>query len=239
VVIGIIAMLISILLPALNRARDAARTAQCMSNQRGIWQALLLYAHDNKESFPDTESAPGALAKYSQRMRENRDSVWECPVAVSLDYHITNPWDISFKNVGPAGRCFTWPAYDYDKGLGTGKQSTLYATYGINGLTDPEAYVPATSRKLTQWPRSAESIYLLDANDFQLWSRPPYIYPDDNSYYRTENRHSNGKMLNAVFMDGHVSTFTFPSTLAFPTDPNPSSINARRRAAFFIPGRKI
>ena len=44
VVIGIIALLISILLPALNKAREAANTTQCKSNMRQIALAVLSYA---------------------------------------------------------------------------------------------------------------------------------------------------------------------------------------------------
>ena len=54
VVIGIIALLISILLPSLNRARETANRVKCAANLKSIGQALMLYAQDNRGSFPRT-----------------------------------------------------------------------------------------------------------------------------------------------------------------------------------------
>src|SRR5437870_3593793 len=54
VVIGIIALLISILLPSLNRARETANRVKCASNLRQIGQAMLLYANENKGTYPRT-----------------------------------------------------------------------------------------------------------------------------------------------------------------------------------------
>jgi prepilin-type N-terminal cleavage/methylation domain-containing protein/prepilin-type processing-associated H-X9-DG protein len=51
VVIGIIALLISILLPAINRARKAARTTACLSNVRQLAMGELLYVNDNKGQY--------------------------------------------------------------------------------------------------------------------------------------------------------------------------------------------
>jgi prepilin-type N-terminal cleavage/methylation domain-containing protein/prepilin-type processing-associated H-X9-DG protein len=52
VVIAVIAILIGILLPALGKAREAARAVKCLSNQREIGMALMQYASANKEWIP-------------------------------------------------------------------------------------------------------------------------------------------------------------------------------------------
>ena len=52
VVIGIIALLISILLPALNRARGQAKQVQCLSNLRQIGSAMLMDANEHRQHFP-------------------------------------------------------------------------------------------------------------------------------------------------------------------------------------------
>jgi len=52
VVIGIIAMLIAILLPSLQAARQQAYNTACLSQVRQIGIAMILYANDNKGTFP-------------------------------------------------------------------------------------------------------------------------------------------------------------------------------------------
>lgn len=52
VVVAIIALLISILLPSLSRARELAKRSVCASNLRGIGQGMHIYSNDNVEWFP-------------------------------------------------------------------------------------------------------------------------------------------------------------------------------------------
>jgi prepilin-type N-terminal cleavage/methylation domain-containing protein/prepilin-type processing-associated H-X9-DG protein len=52
VVIGIIAVLIAILLPALNKARKQARAVQCSATMREIGQALMMFTHSHEGRFP-------------------------------------------------------------------------------------------------------------------------------------------------------------------------------------------
>lgn len=63
VVIGIIALLISILLPTLTKAREAANRAACLANLHQIDQLLEIYAAQNKDQVPLTmqnNGMPGA-----------------------------------------------------------------------------------------------------------------------------------------------------------------------------------
>jgi prepilin-type N-terminal cleavage/methylation domain-containing protein/prepilin-type processing-associated H-X9-DG protein len=52
VVIGIIALLVALLLPSLQRAREHAQKVKCSSNLRSITQATMMYAQQNKGYIP-------------------------------------------------------------------------------------------------------------------------------------------------------------------------------------------
>jgi prepilin-type N-terminal cleavage/methylation domain-containing protein/prepilin-type processing-associated H-X9-DG protein len=52
VVIAIIALLISILLPSLSRARELSKRLVCGSNMKGIGTSCKIYANDNQEKWP-------------------------------------------------------------------------------------------------------------------------------------------------------------------------------------------
>ncbi|MBL9002368.1 MAG: DUF1559 domain-containing protein [Phycisphaerae bacterium] len=60
VVIAIIAVLIGVLLPALGKARETARTTKCQSNIRQLTISLVQYAQDYKFRFPPSLTASGS-----------------------------------------------------------------------------------------------------------------------------------------------------------------------------------
>ena len=59
VVIGIIAVLVALLLPALGRVRESARRTACASNLRQIAAAFLMYREENQGAFPAPAWAGG------------------------------------------------------------------------------------------------------------------------------------------------------------------------------------
>jgi len=61
VVIGIIAILVAVLLPALSKARKAANTIACASNLRQIVQAMMIYVSQNNGYIPGGPNTTGAF----------------------------------------------------------------------------------------------------------------------------------------------------------------------------------
>ncbi|MDB5297115.1 MAG: epsG 2 [Phycisphaerales bacterium] len=76
VVIGIIALLISILLPSLARAREQGNRVKCLSNLRQLGMAFQMYANDNKELYP-------FAARYPVNLVFDEDWIWYQEAAVA------------------------------------------------------------------------------------------------------------------------------------------------------------
>ncbi|MGA2232217.1 MAG: prepilin-type N-terminal cleavage/methylation domain-containing protein [Tepidisphaeraceae bacterium] len=132
VVIGIIGLLIGILLPALNRAREQANSIKCLSNIRVISQGLFNYTADNRgwviPSF-NLPRIPGSATNYT--------------------------------SIGPAQAMDGWPAIldrdGYCRSADTSTNTTFYCPdtfdiYGMqNGQTGTNPYLP---RGYVEWPMS-------------------------------------------------------------------------------------
>ena len=74
VVIGIIALLISILLPSLNKAREQANRTQCLSNMRQLGMVLLEYSVRNRDRIPIGYTGPSGTEQkqWNYVVRYNR-----------------------------------------------------------------------------------------------------------------------------------------------------------------------
>ena len=65
VVVAIIALLVSILMPALGKARELARQVVCAQNLSGLGKAFALYVNDYDEAYPRPWSADNAAEPWS------------------------------------------------------------------------------------------------------------------------------------------------------------------------------
>ncbi|HXE52854.1 MAG TPA: DUF1559 domain-containing protein [Tepidisphaeraceae bacterium] len=90
IVIGIIALLISLLLPALARTREAARQVQCLSHLKQIAAAVASYVNDNNGAMP---GSAGALDSSEQ---------WQ-PSTIDWIYWRMGNTQASITNIGNGG----------------------------------------------------------------------------------------------------------------------------------------
>jgi len=119
VVIGIIAVLIAMLLPALSKARDAAKTVVCLSNMRQVYTEITMYAGQSNGRVP-----VGYI--FSDKRLSNK--VWLA--------------------TGSASSLYSWPSQPYQYGSWCAMGWLYYAGYMKNPKIywDPET-LPVTDFK--------------------------------------------------------------------------------------------
>lgn len=103
VVIGIIALLISILLPALNKAREQANMAKCAANMRSAVQALHLYTTEYRGWLPGPMTS-GALWKSGGATIGQNDTSADTTPIQNMDW-VSPTFGLSFK----------WPENDFQR----------------------------------------------------------------------------------------------------------------------------
>ena len=101
VVISIIAILVSILLPALAKARELANRAVCMANIRGIIQSMLTYGQSSNGTFPANGPMAGSGQGQPGWLSNNEGSysnaptwvaAWGLPAAGETPQEVVQRW---------------------------------------------------------------------------------------------------------------------------------------------------
>jgi prepilin-type processing-associated H-X9-DG protein len=170
VVIAIVAVLVAILLPALSRAKDAAKELQCASNLRVLGQAVSLYTTDWRGYYPPGLGYgpvgrgwqwPDALSPYVGRAlpyaprtaQEAKEQVYRCPVATPMPPSPAGGvWASATTSYVPNARVLTcirmtmdwWPDLDLPHKLGKIRMASeqMMLSEGFIGQYGYTAYPP-------------------------------------------------------------------------------------------------
>jgi prepilin-type N-terminal cleavage/methylation domain-containing protein/prepilin-type processing-associated H-X9-DG protein len=201
VVVGIIAVLIGLLMPAITAARESAKTVACLSNLRQLAVATHAYADSNKGLFPIAyhfRTSP-EFVSYAWDFTTTRTSGGDVVVEAGL------LWD--GKGSGKVQQC---PSFDgASNTVGDPFTGYNYNTSYIGHGASESIVKPA---KVTDVRRSSRCALFGDggfgsgANKFM---RAPWANPGDASFTA---RHSGTQAYrhrgrtNAVFVDGHGET---------------------------------
>jgi prepilin-type N-terminal cleavage/methylation domain-containing protein len=205
VVIGIIGLLVAILMPALNRARESARRIQCVNNTRELTMAWLMYANDNRGHICSSNSQP----------TPPRDPMLGFALAGIQPPYSHGFWSwigagLDSRNI-EAG--MLWPyVKDHRTYQCPGAAFDTSNNYQINGLMAGGVGAPQTFLNLSQIRRPADTFVVIESFDPDGWMVDSFdtpIYPARqfsvfNLPGQTHVAAGTGAGCSVSFADGHA-----------------------------------
>ncbi len=194
VVIAIIAILASMLLPALNQARAKSKAVKCVSNQKQLGTYTFMYADDNRGFLP-TRSATGSPKPVSMTL------LWS--------YISKQPYSYNYDFLGsgnglyfPKLECMTCPGVEERFDLATlGNQH-----FGINNFmgTEDETAHYIKNRLIGKLKRASERLLYADMRS-SVGYEIAIVYTGYTTAKGTVSFRHPGKTANQTFCDGHVA----------------------------------
>ena len=198
VVIAIIAILAAMLMPALSKARDRAKSIGCLNNLKTYGTGLAFYIDQYNGYYPPQQTVN---VNVQGKLTPNAcwDSTWRTIIAPSVTEEKWNKGEsVNGCPASPTGstrRCF-----DKNGSPTTTKndlmRDTRYYSYGQNTslfgtMADP--------KKANRLKNPSKYFAFMDANDLNLTKDNYFI----GGYQRAEQRHPDGAGINITYADGH------------------------------------
>ena len=210
VVIGIIALLISILLPALNKVRASAQSLACQSNMRQLGVAQVMYQNDHAGYFAPFARSDSLL------------NYWASPASSGRWFHYLEPYTKTYNVFNCPVRDALYPDWSVQQTDST-DPAWLIRGRSMKGATANYAYsrsvggyvATATGANLVKVSTLRRKLTAADkgvsVNDFIVFIDGPYWLAnctssqtaDDAMGYAPRYVHPNASV-NVTFADGHV-----------------------------------
>lgn len=209
VVIAIIAILAAILFPVFQRAKESAKRTTCLSNQRQMGVALLMYMGDWDEHLPDRRdlkaSLPGGYRPWTTWPPSDPRAGWA--LVILGDYMKSRELPVCPSAKGIFDRA---PQVRQDVSTEPGAAYTLYWMWRFDRMSDPVdldnlwgkteaqavADLQAAGNPTVGFPQGVADIGMIWDPYF------PSTIPTTPESYRGKATHIGGH--NVLYLDGHA-----------------------------------
>jgi len=220
VVIAIIGILAAMLLPALNSARERAKTITCVSNLKQLGLAITLYADDYDSYLPQAFTQGNGLS-------------WQDRLVKYLKQIQGDTTDPLFYQWRRNQHVFFCPSSILNRiSMGPGSPDTYaYRSYGVSLQFMPSDVTCANLYRISSVEQPTDKALVFDYNDLKPGSgpgTPSDVNTVDGSAAqltaRIIPRHNKGTIVNVLWVDSHVESRIYQSlttnNFSNPTYPN-------------------